>query len=363
MSTEPQVLAIVTDAFGGRGGIAQYNRDFFRALAQTSAVSSITIVPRLAPDEPVVPEKVCQVKPRFSRVSYSAAVIRMALLRQVDIVFCGHLYMAPLAALIKRLKKAKLIVQTHGIEAWPHPTSAQRAAVEAADLVLCVSRYTRSALLSWADIAPERVLVLPNTVREAFAPGDREMSRAKLRVEGKHVLLSVSRMDARQRYKGQDRVISVIPLLLERGYDIQYFIVGEGDDRPRLETLARETKVSGRVHFLGPIALNDLVDAYRAADLFVMPSTGEGFGIVYLEAMASGTRALGHKSGGATDALADGELGMLASEDELAEAIASMLDQPPPDSHELAAAVRSRFGPEQFAARIETALHRLMEQN
>ena len=73
--------------------------------------------------------------------------------------------MAPLAALIAKLKGAKLIIQAHGIEAWPRPSRLQRAALETADLVLCVSRYTRARILDWAAIAPERVLVLPNTVR------------------------------------------------------------------------------------------------------------------------------------------------------------------------------------------------------
>jgi phosphatidylinositol alpha-1,6-mannosyltransferase len=360
MKTSVSVFAIVTDAFGGRGGIAQYNRDFFGALAQADAVSSITIVPRLAPDPPILPVKTEQAKPLLGRIVYSVAAIRMALERRVDIVFCGHLYMAPLAVVIKRLKRAKLIIQTHGIEAWPRPSEAQRRAVEAADLVLCVSRYTRSALLSWANIEPERVFVLPNTVREVFTAGDRASIRSKLGLEGKNVLLTVGRMDARQRYKGQDLVIKMIPALLEQGFDIQYLIAGEGDDRSRLEAFASEVGVSKRVRFLGEISVNDLVDTYRAADLFVMPSTGEGFGIAYLEAMASGTSAIGHKCGGATDALADGELGTLASEDDLAVAVVSLLSQPI-DSKKLACAVHSRFGRERFIAGVNAALNRVTE--
>ena len=159
--------------------------------------------------------------------------------------------MAPLAALITRLKGAKLIVQTHGVEAWPRPSRLQRAALEAADLVLCVSRHTRAAVLSWAAIAPERVLVVPNTVREAFTPGDDSTQRAALALEGKRVLLTVGRMDSRERYKGHDRVIAAIPDLVAKGHDICYLVVGEGDDRARLEALARDAGVSERVRFLG----------------------------------------------------------------------------------------------------------------
>lgn len=361
MNRPPTMLAVVTDAFGGRGGIAQYNRDFLGALAETGAVSSITVLPRQAPDPLLLPERIEQTPARLGWIGYSIAALRTALLRPVDLVFCGHLFMAPLAALITRLKGAKLIVQSHGIEAWPRPSRAQRAALEAADLVLCVSRHTRSAVLSWASIAPERVLVLPDTVREAFSPGDGSKQRAALALEGKRVLLTVGRMDPRERYKGHDRVIAAISNLVAKGYDICYLVVGEGDDRSRLETLARDAGVNERVRFLGRVGVQTLVEIYRMADLFVMPSTREGFGVAFLEAMASGTSALGLSVAGATDALGDGQLGTLVAEDELPDAIARLLNTPQPDSHALAAAARARFGRETFVAGARTALNRLME--
>ena len=105
-------------------------------------------------------------KEQPGRVRYALKALAVSFTRPIDFVFCGHLYMAPLAAAIAWLRGAKLVIQTHGIEAWPRPSRLQRAALEAADLVLCVSRYTRAAVLRWAAIAPERVLVLPNTVEE-----------------------------------------------------------------------------------------------------------------------------------------------------------------------------------------------------
>ncbi len=362
MKRSPTMLALVTDAFGGRGGIAQYNRDFLGTLADARAVSSITILPRHAPDLPLVPETIEQAIARPGRIAYLVAALRTALFRHIDIVFCGHLFMAPLAALITRLKGAKLIVQTHGIEAWPRPSRLQRAALEAADLVLCVSRHTRAAVLSWAAIAPERVLVVSNTVREAFTPGDGSTQRAALGLEGKRVLLTVGRMDSRERYKGHDRVIAAIPDLVAKGYDICYLIVGEGDDRSRLEALARDAGVRERVRFLGAIELQSLVETYRMADLFVMPSTGEGFGVAFLEAMASGTPALGLGVAGARDALADGELGTAVSEEDLSATIARLLDQPKCHCSALAAAVSARFGRERFAAGARTVFDRLGAQ-
>jgi phosphatidyl-myo-inositol dimannoside synthase len=363
MKRLPAMLAIVTDAFGGRGGIAQYNRDFLEALAEAGIMSSITVLPRHTPDPPRPPRTIDQMPARSGRLAYSVGALRSALLRPVDLVFCGHLFMAPLAALIARLKAAKLIVQTHGIEAWPRPSRLQREALESADLLLCVSRYTRGVVLSWAAIEPERVLVVPNTFKTMFAPGENSQTRAVLGMENKRILLTVARMDASQQYKGQDRVISAIPYVLAQGHDVQYFVVGEGDDRTRLESLASKMGVSDRVRFFGAVKLQDLTNLYRAADLFVMPSTGEGFGIAFLEAMTSGTPVLGLDIAGARDALADGELGTIVSEHELPAAIVRLLAKPKPDPVALAGAACTRFGREKFAACVRAAFNRLIETN
>src|SRR4029077_10725949 len=139
-----------------------------------------------------------------------------------------------------------------------------------------------------------------NTVREVFTPADGSARRAAW-LEGKRVLLTVGRMDSRECYKGHDRVIAAIPDLVAKGHDICYVVVGEGDDRARIEALARDAAVSDRVRFLGAQGLPSLIETYCAADLFVMPSTGEGFGVSFLEAMASGIPALGLDVAGAKD--------------------------------------------------------------
>jgi len=361
VKSELVVLALVTDAFGGQGGIAQYNRDFFGALVNRGLVSSLVVLPRYAPNDVVTPVGIRQIAPRTGRASYVVATIWEALFRPIDVVFCGHLYMAPLASLIARLKQAKLIIQMHGIEAWQRPTSLCRMAVETANLILCVSRYTRAQVLNWAAITPERVVVLPNTVGVNFTPGDGSKLRSTWHLHGKRVLLSVGRMSARERYKGHDRVIQTIPKLLDGGHDVVYVIVGEGDDRARLQLLAEQEKVADRVHFMGALDPTILVDAYRMADLFVMPSTGEGFGIAFLEAMACGTPAFGLAVGGAVDVLAEGDLGKAVTEDDFVSALEQALDRCKPDTVPLASAVVGRFGHAQFEAGVMSALSRAGE--
>jgi phosphatidylinositol alpha-1,6-mannosyltransferase len=174
------------------------------------------------------------------------------------------------------------------------------------------------------------------------------------------VLLTVGRIDSRERYKGHDRVIAAIPQLVAAGHDVVYLVVGEGDDRRRLEHRACEGGVADRVWFLGGVELPRLIEIYRAADLFVMPSTGEGFGIVFLEAMASGTPVLGLDIAGARDALAEGELGATVTDSRLAAALARALEHPKPISSGLAAAVCARFGSQNFTAGVRAAIARVL---
>jgi phosphatidylinositol alpha-1,6-mannosyltransferase len=321
-------LALVTDAFGGAGGIAQYNRDFLSALAEAGTVSDVLVLPRQA--EPAVdglPGSVRQLPPRPSRVAYSLEAYRIARKPPLaDVIFCGHIFMSPLAALIARRLRARLWIQAHGIDAWGTPTTLVRTAARAADLITCVSRFTRGQLLAWLDVDPWRVRVLPNTVGEAFTPGSAPASlRERYRLGTRRVLLTISRMSAGDRYKGHDRVIAALPALLRVGADIAYLIVGSGDDVPRLREAARKCGVSDRVIFTGMVSAEELADHYRLADVFIMPSTKEGFGIVFLEAAACGVPVIGGNKDGSWDALREGRLGRAVDPEDEQEIVRAVL--------------------------------------
>src|SRR5262249_19073246 len=115
-----RVLALVTEAFGGRGGIAQYNRDFLSGLARCDRVGDVIVLTRFsASSVTTLPPGVQQLRPVQSKFGYSLSALRTAITHQpIDFVFCGHLNMAPVAAGISRVLNAPLWLQVHGIEVF-----------------------------------------------------------------------------------------------------------------------------------------------------------------------------------------------------------------------------------------------------
>ena len=208
------VLALVTDAFGGSGGIAQYNRDLIRALALCPGTKRLIVVPRLGGvDNEALSVGVCQLEPRRNQIAYLLAALRAAIkLGPFDFVFCGHMHLAPLAAVLAWRQGIPMWLQLHGWEAWEQPSRAERWAVERATLITSVSRYTRRRFLSIVGIDPSRVRVLPNTVDPGFSPGAKSdvlLDRYGLR--GKLVILTVARLDPHERRKGHDKFIKALP--------------------------------------------------------------------------------------------------------------------------------------------------------
>ncbi|MBI2736004.1 MAG: glycosyltransferase family 4 protein [Rhodospirillales bacterium] len=357
-----RILALVGDAYGARGGIARYNRDLFDALAATGV--EILVLPRLAATDGAAPPAGVRQQPaKLGRLGFSLAALWAAWrFRPVDIVFCGHAYMAPLAALLARLLGARYWLQAHGAEVWRDRRTVVRRAIEAADQVTAVSRGTRKHLLDWVDLSPERVRVLPNTVDERFAPGPASPAlRERLKLGPGPILLAVGRLSAGERYKGHELVFAALPGLRARFPGLVYAIAGEGDDRARLEARASEQAGdASAVRFMGYVPDDDLPDLYRLADLFVMPSSEEGFGIVYLEAAACGLRVIGGAGGGSADAIPIGSVGMIIDPTDqagLIEAVARMLGQGRVDPAAIEPYRRSHF-----AETVRLLLARLLAQ-
>jgi phosphatidylinositol alpha-1,6-mannosyltransferase len=310
-----RILALVGDCYGARGGIARYNRDLFEALA--GGGTEILVLPRLGDASGLsLPKGIRQNRSFPGRLRFSLAALWAAWrARPIDIVFCGHVYMAPLARAVARLFGARYWLQAHGADIWRDRPNRERLAIEAADLVSTVSRGTRHILLGRVNLAPERVRVLPNTVDDRFVPGPpAETLRARLKLGPGPILLTVGRLASGERYKGHEQIFAALPALRAIFPDLVHVVAGDGDDRARLEARAVElVPVPGAVRFLGFVPDEELPELYRLADLFVMPSSEEGFGIVYLEAAACGLRVVGGSGGGVADAIPDERVGLIVA--------------------------------------------------
>lgn len=359
-----QVLALVTEAFGGHGGIAQYNRDFLEALARLEDVAKIEILPRLTKESAEgIPSGALQHNATFGKLPYSLKAAFSCLRSRPDVIFCGHLYHGPLAMRLARLCGAKLISQLHGTEIWDGIGERHLAPLEASDLVLCVSEDTRLRYLEQSRAGNDNAAVLHNTVGGEFRPGNRKRAREKFGLSEEFVILTVGRLDARKGgYKGHDRVIAELAKLEAPGRRLVYLVAGDGPDLERLQSLVSEHGVGGQVKFLGAVSGKDLPDLYRAADLFALPSTGEGFGIVFLEAMASGTPAIGLDIGGARDALANGKLGTCVAASSFPTALRDAIDRvaqsTDADRQVLSCQTITRFGVDKFAENLRSQMIR-----
>lgn len=321
-----RILALVTDGFGGFGGIAAYNRHFLAALAEQG--HEVLVLPRYG-EAAGLPAGVTQAEPRNGRLAYVYSLLRQLLRdRRFDVVWCGHIGMAALAARVACLAGCPWWLQIHGIDAWTPCGRTGQSAIRSASLVTAVSRHSRRLFLAWAPVSPDRVKVLANVVDPCYTPGRKSPKLLeRYGAANSKILLTVGRIAKAESYKGHDRVIKLMPRLLERHANLVYLIAGDGDGRPELERLAADTGVKEQVKFAGNVAADELVEYYRTADVFVMPSTGEGFGIVYLEAMACGIPAIGLDTDGSVDPLGALQNGRAVPEHLLFETISETLER------------------------------------
>lgn len=136
----------------------------------------------------------------------------------------------------------------------------------------------------------------------------------------------MARLAEAERYKGYDQILQALPTIRQSIPNIHYILVGKGSDRPRIENLITQLQLQDCVTLAGFVPDDELCDHYNLCDVFAMPSKREGFGIVYLEALACGKPTLGGNQDGAVDALCHGTLGALVDPDDI-DAIAQTLIQ------------------------------------
>lgn len=247
-------------------------------------------------------------------------------------VIIGHINLAIVGWLIKRLyKNKKVILVTHGIEVWQPLHGIKKLLIKNADLILTVSNFTREKLIRVNGVNADRILLFYNTLDPYFALPTGFTQSLSLRnrygmQEKDFILFTLTRLSSTEKYKGYDTVIRCIPQLISSIPALKYVIGGKWDEKEkqRIDELIRELKLESRVIFTGFIKESEINDHFQMSDLFIMPSQGEGFGIVFIEAMVCGLPVIAGNKDGSVDALQNGELGILIdplSKEEIANAV------------------------------------------
>jgi len=215
-------------------------------------------------------------------------------------IICGHINLLRPALLARRFApSAEVWLIAHGIEVWrPFSASEQRALV-ATDRILCVSDYTRRQLAAnCPGLRADRLLVQPNALDPRFEAGPTAATAVE-----RGLILAISRLVAAESYKGIDHLIAALPAIRAAVPAARLRIVGDGDDRPRLEALAAGSGVADVVEFTGRVSDDALQQHLASCELFALPSRGEGFGLVYLEALAHGKPCIAADAGGAPEVI------------------------------------------------------------
>lgn len=246
--------------------------------------------------------------------------LRLLLLERPNVAHCGDLFPPALVGLLlKQFFGLPYLVYCHGeeitqIDRRHYQPLVRDHIYRNADGVVAASSFAQQNLIR-IGVSPDRIRqITPGVDCDRFQPRPRNAGLVQRHgLEDKRVLLTVGRL---VRRKGHEVVLRAFSALAPEFPDLRYVIVGEGPEREGLERQCKELGISDRVLFVGGISNEELPDFYNLCDIFVMTnreSRGdiEGFGMVFLEASASGKPVVGGLSGGAGQAIQHGVTGLL----------------------------------------------------
>jgi glycosyltransferase involved in cell wall biosynthesis len=305
-------LLIAPELFTADGGIARILRLYLKALCEISGEgdsvrfislndlgADSAILGRYSGSRLVAWETCSRNKAKFIRGAF-----RMGM--NSDRIICGHVAQLPIAWAVSRIRRRlPYYLVAHGIEVWRRFSFLERRALLGARRVLCVSEFTRQELLRHFPLPRARTMIAPNALDPYFEAG-----AAVAAPTGPPIVLTVSRLSVADSYKGVYHLVEAMPTVLAAIPDARLRIVGRGDALPGLQSLAGALGVSGAVEFTGFRTDAELRSDFERCRLFALPSQREGFGLVYIEAMAHGRPCLGANCGGVPE-LMDEETGVL----------------------------------------------------
>lgn len=322
-----QICCIAPNIFGFTGGIQIYTRNLVEQLQVILPDAHYTVL--LKYDRP---RDVSNSESPISGVSFYCFGQWPRQIQTISMVFtllwlafrhpnmlfiATHANYAKALYVAKRLFKIRYWIVAHGLEVWDVEPGLLQIALRGADRIAAVSKYTRQRLMQEQRIPGDRIQLLVNTFdtsRFQLAPKPTYLLEKHGLTTEQKVILTVTRLGGEApEYKGYEHIIRILPQLKAEFPDIQYVLVGKGSDLKRIQKLVKTLGLQDHVILPGFVANDELPAYYNLCDVFAMPSFGEGFGIVYLEALSSGKPTLAGNRDGSVDPLMNGELGCLVN--------------------------------------------------
>jgi phosphatidyl-myo-inositol dimannoside synthase len=282
------------------------------------------------------------------------------------VVILSHINLLLAAWLIKKISPhTKIILLAHGIEIWYALTPLQKKMLACCDEIVSVSQYTSDKVMAVQSIAPAKCTVLNNCL-DPFLPLPQNALTTQAFYAKYHcsaqdtIVFTLSRLSGTEHYKGYDIVLQAIRELAVPG--LKYLLAGKYDavEKAKLDKLIATLDLQSKVILPGFVPDEDLACLFTMADLYVMPSSKEGFGIVFIEAMYYGVPVIAGNADGSADALLNGELGLLVNPQSVAEVKAAMekILQDPAKHQPDAVLLRENFGYEAYKRKVNALLER-----
>jgi phosphatidylinositol alpha-1,6-mannosyltransferase len=337
----------------GHGGIARVSALLWKALQEEQDRCRLLELIRGGRDAAT----------RLDKLLLARELLSLQLRRRLSWILFDHLWVSAVQQLVPARFRRPYGVFLYSMEAWQPLSRVREAALLGASVRIAISHYTAERIAA-AHPGAGRIHVChlalsPDATVEPPVP---EVEQGLVARVGAHAVLVVGRMARSEAYKGHEQLIAAWPEVVGHVPDAQLVIVGGGDDVDRLRGLARGSGTDASILFTGRVS-DATVDAlYRRAAVFAMPSRGEGFGIVYLEAMRHALPCIGSFHDAAREIVVDGETGLLVDQAAIPELSAALrrLLQDGELRRRLGRAGQRRlqqhFSYEQFKRSLETAL-------
>jgi phosphatidyl-myo-inositol dimannoside synthase len=313
--SRPSILVLLSEV-GTFGGIQMYNRLLLKALSEYSESSHI-------------PLKALSFKDAdWSDPDYFTGVVlgssgskghflrsaAMHLARRPALLVAGIVDFAPMV-FAAHLTRTRVVTQVHGIEVWRRLPLYRRLGLKNSDLIWSVSQFTRDKLINVNGVPPDLVHVIHTAIDPSFwATAVNAQTRHE--PEGSLNVLAVGRMAEWDAEKGIEKLLYAVGDAVRCGVSVTLTVIGDGVGRHGLQALAVDLGLGDSVEFLGWVEADELHRRLQKCTVFALPSSKEGLGIVFLEAMAYGKPVLAVSTGGVPEVVIGGETGILAHADD-----------------------------------------------